>query len=119
MILKIILILTFIFNSIKGIEEVSETLSELNDFITISKNIEFTIRTTFESIAFFDSIDKNCLVYIKDERIDGQFYSISSNKDYKISVKLYNQESTSVLQRYLSNFTRIINIQDNSINYLY
>ena len=40
---KIFLILAFIFGNIKGIEEFSEALTELNDFITVTENLEFTI----------------------------------------------------------------------------
>ena len=94
MLLKLILIFVYILNNIKGIEEISEPKSYLNDFMTITENFSFTIRTTiYESIAYFDSFDKNCLVYANNIRIDGQFYQIYPNKDYIISVKLFNPES--------------------------
>ena len=117
--LRIFLFFALIFDNIKGIEEFSEAKSKLNDFITINENINFTINTEYSSIAYFDSIDKNCLVFIKEERIDGQFYSIPPGIDYIISVKLYNPELTCVLQRYLSSSSQIVRIEDNSINHLY
>ena len=117
--LKLILIFTYILNIIKGIEEFSEKKSYLNDFITITENFSFTIRTIYNSIAYFDSFDKNCLIYTNNERIDGKFYEINPNKDYIISVKLFNPDSASVLRRYLSYNSININIKDKSINYLY
>ena len=89
--LKLILIFTYILNIIKGIEEFSEKNSYLNDFITITENFSFTIRTIYNSIAYFDSFDKNCLIYTNNERIDGKFYEINPNKDYIISLKLLIQ----------------------------
>lgn len=119
MLLKINLIFAFILNIVKGIEEFSEPKSYLNDFMTITENFSFTIRTIYNSIAYFDSYDKNCLVYANDIRIDGQFYEIYPNEDYVISVKLFNPESASVLQRYLFYDSTLININDKSINYLF
>ena len=119
MLLKLILIFVYILNNIKGIEEISEPKSYLNDFMTITENFSFTIRTIYESIAYFDSFDKNCLVYANNIRIDGQFYQIYPNKEYIISVKLFNPESACILQRYLSFDSININIKDKSINYIY
>ena len=118
--LKIFLILAFILENIEGIEEeISETFSELNDFITVTENINFKIRAKYDSIAYFDSIDKNCLVYTNNERIDGQFYDISPIKDYTISVKLYNPKETCILKRYFSNVPQNIYLKGNSTNFLY
>ena len=120
MLLKLILIFAYILKNIKGIEEFSEPKTYMNDFITVKENISFTIRPLYSgSIAYFDSFDKNCLVYANNERIDGKFYQISTNKDYIISVKLFNPESACVLQRYFSYNSITINIKGNSINYLY
>ena len=81
MIWQMILILAFLLNNIKGIEEI-QYISELNEFQTISQIQTFYVKTEIESIAYFDSIDKRCLVYDQDnKRIDGLFYKISPNKD--------------------------------------
>ena len=118
--LKIFLLLSFIFENIKGIEEeISEPFSELNDFITVNKNIKFNIRAKYDSIAYFDSIDKNCLVYTNNERIDGEFYKISPIKDYTILVKLYNPGAACILKRYFSNVPQSIYLKGNSTNFLY
>ena len=120
MLLKLILIFAYILKNIKGIEEFSEPYSYLNDFITVTENFSFTIKSQYTGeIAYFDSYDKNCLVYANNERIDGKFYEINPNKDYIISVKLFNPDSASVLRRYLSYNSININIKDKSINYLY
>ena len=117
---KIFLILAFIFGNIKGIEEFSEALTELNDFITVTENLEFTIRTPYTtSIAYFDSIDKNCLVYTNNERIDGLFYKITSSEDHIISVKLFNRGSACILKRYFSHLPQSIYLKGNSTNFLY
>ena len=118
--LKIFLILVLIFENIRGIEEeTSEPFSELNDFITVNKNIQFNIRAIYYSISYFDSIDKNCLVYANNERIDGQFYKISPNKNLTILVKLYNPDSACVLKRYFSKVPQQIYLKGNSTNFLY
>ena len=117
-----ILILAFLLYTIKGIEEI-QYISELNEFQTISQIQTFYVKTEIESIAYFDSIDKRCLVYDQDnKRIDGLFYKISPNKDYKISTSFYNSEKPSIFIRYLFPLdlsNQEINIKDNSISYLY
>ena len=52
----------------------------------------------------FDSIDKNCLVYINNERIDGLFYKITSSEDHIISVKLFNRGSACILKSFFLSF---------------
>ena len=117
---KLILIFAFIFGIIKGIEEFSEALTELNDFITVTENIEFSIKTIYnEAVAYFDSVDKNCLVYTNNERIDGRFYRLTTTKDYIISVKLFNPGSVCILKRYLSHLPQNIYLKGNSTNFLY
>ena len=117
--LYIIFILSFIFINIKGIQ-VSNPISELNDFQTISENQEFYIKTNIMSIAYFDSYDSNCMVFANNERIDGKFYEIMSGQSYLISIKLYFNKSTCIVKRFLSDYYKDeFDIRDNSINYIF
>ena len=61
------------------------------------------------------------MVFTQDERIDGQFYKLSLLKQYNISVKIFFQDSSCVLQRYVSPLSnsKTIDIRDNSTNYFY
>ena len=52
--------------------------------ITISINQQFSISPDEDSILYFDSIDKNSIVYLKDgdgniiQRIDGEFFDVKA-----------------------------------------
>ena len=124
-IIHLILLLFFLLQDIKGIEE--EYIDKLNDFITISKNQEIKIKVKSQSIAYFDSIDQNSIISIESEkgtkkRIEGQFLTLEEEIIYTIIISLYNSETPSILQRYVYpyNLTKdTIDIQDNEINYLY
>lgn len=84
------LLLLSIFYLIKGKEESQEELpiySELNGFETIYSNQNFIIEALVESIACFDTYDKNSVIYLsknkkifdskKDERITGKFIKLN------------------------------------------
>ena len=120
-----------IFSVIKGKEELA-TYSEFNGFETIYSNQNFIIQTTETSIAYFDTYDKNSVIYIskdkklfenkKDERITGKFYTIEPNTQYYIRNTLYFEKDPSVFQKYLYPLdlkNKKIDISGNSINYLY
>ena len=120
MIRNIIVVISLILVKINGIEDISNPITELNDFQTISENKEFYIRTNVLSIAYFDSYDSNCMVYANNERIDGKFYEISSGQNYLISIKLYFNKSTCIVKRFLSDYYKEeYNIKGNSINYIF
>ena len=130
--MEIFLFLLF-FNiiQIKGKDESLVTHYQLNDFETIYSSQNFIIETNKISIAYFDLIDRNSVVYIskdyqkfiteKDERISGKFYTIEPNTKYYVRNSLYF--SPSVFKRYLfpldlSNDEIIIS-EEKPINYLY
>ena len=108
------------------------TYEKLNHFETIIQNQNFIINASLKSIVYFDSFDKNAVVFIssnyddlisyKDERITGKFYEIEANKTYYIRTFLY--AFPSVLKKYvypLNLDESEININDDieEINYLY
>ena len=108
------------------------TYEKLNHFETIIQNQNFIINASLKSIVYFDSFDKNTVVFIssnyddfvshKYERINGKFYEIEANKTYYISAFLY--VFPSVLKKYvypLNLDESEININDDieEINYLY
>ena len=105
--------------------------SKLNSFETIIENQYFFIKTKEDSIAYFDSFDRNSKIYISnntekkitsdDKKINGIFYPIKPNITYFIKNELY-ENTVSVFKKYLypSNLAneKIYIINDN-INYLY
>ena len=127
MLKPIFLVLLLLLSKMEGKEEILK----LNDFKTIHNGETLDFTTDEESIAYFDSLDRNCLVYIKEsnsenkERIDGKFYKLKANTNYHIDIKLYDLGSPSVLRRYLypldlsSESNKEIIITDDSTNYLY
>ena len=109
-----------------------KTYDKLNHFETIIQNQTFIINSTLKSIAYFDSFDKNSIIYISksyddcisfnDERIQGKFYVIEPNTTYYI--RTFSYSFPSVIQKYVypSNLDESeININDDieEINYLY
>ena len=105
--------------------------SKLNSFETINENQYFFIKTQEDSIAYFDSFDRNSKIYISnntekkitsdDKRINGIFYPIKANIIYFIKNELY-ENTISVFKKYLypSNLdSEKIYIIDDNINYLY
>ena len=105
--------------------------SKLNSFETINENQYFFIKTKVDSIAYFDSFDRNSKIYISnntekkissdDIKISGIFYPIKPNITYFIKNELYGN-TISVFKKYLypSNLTNEeIQIIDDNINYLY
>ena len=130
------LLLLSIAYLIKGKEESQDEFpvySELNGFETIYSNQNFIIETDVESMACFDTYDKNSVIYIskskkifdskKDERITGKFYKIEPNIKYYIRNSLYfGNKYPSVFQKYLFPLDlkyKEIDLSENSINYLY
>ena len=84
-----------LLTAIKGEEEPSlESFDKFSTIEMIDKSQSFIINTTESSIAFFDSLDKNSIVYIskdkekfltqKDDRITGKFYQIEPNEIYYV-----------------------------------
>ena len=116
---------SFLLYSVKGLEDT--IYDYLNDLKTIKTNQKFSLCSSEESIAYFDSEDKNSIVYITDEegikeRIDGFFYNIEANKKYTINVNLYSSDNPSMLISYFDwkNLTKYsIFIKDNDISNLY
>ena len=105
--------------------------SKLNSFETINENQYFFIKTKEDSIAYFDSFDRNSKIYISnntekkitsdDIKINGIFYPIKPNITYFIKNELY-ENTISVFKKYLypSNLANEeIQIIDDNINYLY
>ena len=105
---------------------------ELNSFQTVNDNQYFFIRAGEESIAYFDSFDRNSYAYISetfdktilknDIKINGKFYTVNKDKVYMIKNRIYSNYSISNFKQYfypavLS--TKEINIKDNEINYIY
>ena len=81
---KIFLVFILLFQTLA--KEELKTYSELNCMETIDTSQKFIIETTEASMAYFDSYDKNSVIYIsdsldsfnyeKDERIKCKFYRI-------------------------------------------
>ena len=100
-----LLALVFILlTAIKGAEEPSlEAFNKLNTIEMIDKNQSFIITSTESSIAFFDSLDRNSIVYISkdkekfltqmDDRITGKFYQIEPNEIYYVRIYLLSKDS--------------------------
>ena len=96
------LLLTLVFvllKSIQGAEEPAlEVFDKLNTIEMIDNHQSFIINTTEPSIAFFDSLDRNSVVYISkdidkyltqnDERITGKFVDIEPYVIYYVRISL-------------------------------
>ena len=101
----------------------------------INKNQSFIIQTNESSLAFFDSLDRNSIVYItkdkdkflnqKDERVTGKFIQIEQNVIYYVRIYLLSKDSennTSNLRKYLYPIAltqQSIAIKGFDINFLY
>ena len=110
--LKLILLL-FIFLKINSLIEDEESLpvvSKLNSIEAIDADQAFKIKTDEDSIAYFDSFDKNSIIYISEsyqdfishqneKRITGVLYKIEKGKVYYVRNSLYN--SMSSFKKYL------------------
>ena len=77
---------------------------KLNSFETINEGQYFSIKSEEDSIAYFDSIDKNSKIFISEteesskfESIIGDFFTCPKNQIYFIKVELFD---TSVLKKY-------------------
>ena len=125
-----------LFTSIKGAEEPSlQSFDKLNTIEMIDKNQSFIINTSESSIAFFNSLDRNSIVYIstdkdkfltqKDERITGKFIEIEPYVIYYVRLSLLLQDNkyyTSNLIKYLYPIyidKQSIEIKGSDINFLY
>ena len=127
----------FIIVQIKGKEESnrkyfdiklgeSPIFSDLNNFKIISGSDEFSLKVNSKSMAYFDSVDKNSIIYISKntevslgEKITGKFYIIEPNILYYVSIKLYNNSEPSVLKRYVFPM-ETIDIEDaDKLNFIY
>ena len=106
--------------------------TKLNSFQTINENQYFFIRAEEESIAYFDSFDRESYTYISetfnkailknDERINGKFYPVNKGKVYMIKNRIYSNSSISNFKQYFYPIvlnSEEINIKDNEINYIY
>ena len=98
---------------------------KLNSFETINEEQYFSIKSEEDSIAFFDSIDKNSKIFISEseeppkyESINGDFFTCSKNQIYFIKVELFD---ISVLKKYFYplNINGEINIKNDESNFLY
>ena len=127
---KIFVILILFVHSLA--KEELKTYSELNCMETIDSSQKFIIETTEVSMAYFDSYDKNSVIYIsnnidsfnkeEDERINGKFYRIEPNIKYYIRNSLYFKGQPSVFKKYvfpLNLESKVIDISGNKINFLY
>ena len=113
-------------------KEELKTYSELNCMETIDTTQKFIIEVNESSMAYFDSYDKNSIIYIsndidsfnneKDERINGKFSRIEPNKKYYIRNNLYFKDNPSVFEKYvfpLNLENKVLDISGNKINFLY
>ena len=98
---------------------------KLNSFETINEGQYFSIKSEEDSIAYFDSIDKNSKIFISEteesskfESIIGDFFTCPKNQIYFIKVELFD---TSVLKKYFHplNINGEINIKNDESNFLY
>lgn len=105
---------------------------ELNSFETINENQYFFLQAEEESIAYFDSFDRNSSIYISeifnktilktDTRINGKFHTTNKGQTYMIKNRIYSNYSISNFKKYfypivLTN--KEINIKDNEKNFIY
>ena len=108
-----------------------KSYDELNTFKMIDQNESFIIKTNVTSKAYFDSFDKNSIIYIsknyedfnseKDQKITGKFLTIEADTTYYIRNYLYNTDYPSVFKTYLYPLEfdkNEINIKDQSFLYL-
>ena len=103
---------------------------KINSFETIKNGENFIIKTSVDSLAYFDSVENNSIIYISkdykdfkfgnEEKITGKFYNIKANEVY--FVRNYLHFYPSVSKKYLYQLDleeKQIDIVDGEINYLY
>ena len=125
-----LIILVYILTLIYADEPSLINYEKLNEIETICDSQNFTIETNVKSIAYFDSFDKNSIIYIsksyedfsshKDERITGKFYEIEPNVKYYVRNYFYNEIMyQSVFKKYVypKEITEEINVND--LNFIY
>ena len=132
----LITIILIILTSIQRAEEpLLKSFDKLNNIEIIDKNESFIINTSKSSIAFFDSFDRNSVIYMstdkdkfltkKDQRITGEFIQIEPNVIYYIRIYLLSKDSvyyTSNIKKYLYPIDidqQNIIIKGTDINFLY
>jgi len=100
---------------------------KLNSFETLYEDKIFSIKSEEESIAYFDSPDKNTKIFISENdesnkkeniAVVGNFWKCSKGKTYIINVELFD---ISVLRKYFYpiNLNSEINIKNDEQNFLY
>ena len=98
---------------------------KLNSLETINEDKYFSIKSGEESIAYFDSVDKNSKIFISDneeseimENMAGDFWTCSKDQTYFVKVELFD---ISVLKKYFYplNLNSEIYIKDNEENFFY
>jgi hypothetical protein len=107
-----------------------EIYDKINSFITLKSGFSFIIRSSVDSMAYFDCFDKESIIYISKTyqdfefknqgKITDKFYEIKANEEYYIKIKLYFFPS--VIRIYVNplNLNKSeINMIDGEINYLY
>ena len=97
----------------------------------VYSNQSFIINATEESIAYFDSLDRNSMVYITtdeskflsqtDERISGKFVRIEPNVIYYIRVYLISRYTSNLIKYVypISLYEQNIEIKGTNLKYLY
>ena len=126
-----IILICFLIIQITADEIPLKSYNELNTFKMIEQNESFIIKTNATSKAYFDSFDRNSIIYIsknyedfkteKDQKITGKFLTIEANTTYYIRNYLYNTEYPSVFKTYLYPLEldkNEINIKDQNFLYL-
>ena len=106
-----IILICFLIIQITADEIPLKSYNELNTFKMIEQNESFIIKTNVTSKAYFDSFDKNSIIYIsksyedfkseKDQKITGKFLTIEADTTYYIRNYLYNTNYSSVFKTYL------------------
>ena len=97
---------------------------KLNSITTYNSYTYFTLKSTEESIAYFDSVDKNAKIFISPndekhlENMGGNFWKCSSGVPYYIRIDLFD---VSAIRRYFYplNINSEIKIKNYEPNFLY
>ena len=106
-----IILICFLIIQVTADEIPLKSYDELNTFKMIEQNESFIIKTNVTSKAYFDSFDKNSIIYIsknyedfkteKDQKITGKFLTIEADTTYYIRNYLYDAKYPSVFKTYL------------------
>ena len=126
-----IILICFLIIQVTADEIPLKSYDELNTFKMIEQNESFIIKTNVTSKAYFDSFDKNSIIYIsksyedfkseKDQKITGKFLTIEADTTYYIRNYLYDAKYHSVFKTYLYPLEldkNEINIQNQNFLYL-